>query len=302
MITLLLGDNSFEISRALGDIESGFDGVAEKVDAESVSLAQLPDLLQGGTLFADKRLVIIRYLSENKDVWDIFGDWLYRVHDDVSLVLVETKIDKRTKTYKDIKKLADIREFKNWGDRDIFIAEKWVADEAKKQGLDLEKKHVNQLVARVGLDQWQLYYSLQKLAALDDVDSEVINEVIEENPAENVFNLFDAALRSDVRKIHSMINILQRSQDPYLTFGLLSGQVYQLAALSAGDKSSTDIAGDLGVHPYGLSKLAPHAKKMARSDMRKIVTFFVDADMNMKLTSVDPWLLIETALVQTAQL
>lgn len=299
MITVLTGENSFETSQALDAIVADFAGVAEKFEGSELELVQLPDLLLGGTLFATERLVIIKNLSENKQLWDVLPDWLERMSDDVHVVLVEPKPDKRTKTYKDLKKYADVREFALWGDRDIIAAEKWVADEAKHQGLNLDKKIAQQLVARVGLDQWQLYHAVEKLAVLDNITPEIIEQTIEANPTENVFNLLDAALRGDARKVSDMIRTLQLSQDPYMTFGLLAGQVFQLAALAVTDKPSGEIAKDIGAHPYALSKLAPHAKKLGRTGTKKIIQIFADTDIAMKSTATDPWLLIEQALIKT---
>lgn len=300
MITVLTGENSFEIARALDAIVADFAGVAEKFDGGDLELARLPDLLLGGTLFATERLVIIKDLSSNKQLWDVLPDWLERADADVHLVLVEPKPDKRTKTFKELKKYATVREFALWSDRDVMMAEKWVGDEAKQQGLVLDKKLAQQLVARVGLDQWQLYHAVEKLAVLDTVNAEVIEELIEANPTENVFNLLDAALRGDGKKVSAMIGTLQLGQDPYMTFGLLAGQVFQLAALAVADKPSGEVAKDIGAHPYALGKLAPYAKKLGRSGTKKIIAIFADTDTAMKSTATDPWLLIEQALIKTA--
>lgn len=300
MITVLTGENSFELVRALAAIRADFAGAAEQFDGDELELAQLPDLLLGGTLFSTERLVIIKNLADNKKLWDVLPDWLEKTDTDTHVVLVEPKLDKRTKTYKELKKHAVLREFTPWGDRDVVVAENWVADEAKRQGVALGKKLVQQLVARVGLDQWQLYHALEKLAVLEQVDSAAIEATIEPQPSENVFNLLDAALNGKTERVHTMIQTLQRSQDPYMTFGLLAGQVFQLAALSVTDKPSSAVAGDIGAHPYALSKLAPYAKKLGRTRAAKIVAIFADADTAMKSTGVDPWLLTEQALIKTA--
>lgn len=299
MITVLTGENSFEVTRALEKIVADFAGVAEKFDGDSLELAQLPDLLLGGTLFATERLVIIRALSENKQLWEVLPDWLERTSGDTHVVLVEPKPDKRTKTYKDLKKYAQVQEYNPWGDRDVMQAEKWVAEEAKRHGLLLDKKLAQQLVARVGMDQWQLFHAIEKLAVLDTVTAETIEQLIEANPTENVFNLLDAALRGDTRKVSGMIRTLRLGQDPYMTFGLLGGQVFQLVALAASDKPSGGVAKDIGAHPYALGKLAPHAKKLGRSGTKKLARIFADADTAMKSTATDPWILIEQALIKT---
>ncbi len=302
MITVLTGDNSFETTRALEKIVADFAGVAEKFEGASLELSQLPDLLFGGTLFATERLIIIRSLSENKQLWDVLPDWLEKMSSDTHVVLAEPKPDKRTRTFKELKKFAKVQEFHAWGDRDNMLAEKWAIEEAKQQDLVLDKKLAQQLVARVGMDQWQLFHALEKLAVLDVVNSDVIEQAIEAAPTENVFNLLDAALRGDHKKIMQMIQTLQRTQDPFMTFGLLSGQVFQLAALTVADKPAAAVASDIGAHPYALSKLVPHAKSVGRSGARRIVKIFADTDSLMKSTSTDPWILIEQALIKTASL
>lgn len=303
MITVLTGENSFEVHQALQGYVRAFDGVAEKIDGTELELKQLPDLLMGGTLFASKRLVIIKQLSDNKTIWPELSDWLPRVSDDIHLVLVEAKPDKRTKTYKDLQKVATVTEFKPWTERDIAKAEQWVAGEAKVLGCDIDRASVQLLVQRVGPDQWLLHQALQKLTVLDEVTPAIIIDVIEANPIENVFDLFESALRGNVIKVSHMIRTLELTEDPYRLFGLLSGQAFQLAALAvADDKPSAEVAKDLGVHPYGLGKLTTYARKLGKPGVKKVVAAFAEADAGIKTSATEPWLLIERALVKVATL
>lgn len=302
MITLLVGENSFEISRGLKYLEAQFDGDVEKVDGETVELRQLPDLLMGATLFASNRLVIVKNLSENKPVWEKLPEWLERLSDDTHLVLVETKPDRRSRTYKALQKLATVRQFPAWSERDTAVAEKWVTQEAERQNVTLDKESIQTLVARVGVDQWQLYYALQKLAVLPEVTPAIIQEVIEARPAENVFNLLDAALRGETLRVKKMIEVLESSEDPYRLFGLLSTQVFQLAALSVSDTSAGDVAKDLGAHPFALSKLAPHVKNLGKTGARQVVAAMAETDTSLKTSAADPWLLIERALIKIASI
>lgn len=300
MITLLVGENSFEVNQALQALTRAFDGVAERVDGSELALRSVPDLLMGSTLFADKRMVIIKQLSDNKSVWPDLGDWLTRLSDDVHLVLVEPKPDKRTKTYKDLQKIATVAEYKPWTERDTAKAEQWVAGEAKVLNCEIDNAAIRLLVHRVGPDQWLLHQALQKLAVLDAITTDIIIEVIDANPTENVFDLFELALRGNAVRIKQMIGTLELSEDPYRLFGLLSGQAFQLAALAvAGDKPNAEIAKDLGVHPYGLSKLQSSAHKLGRAGAKRIIDAFAEADKAMKTSAVEPWLLVERALYKS---
>lgn len=300
MITLLTGENSFEIERELQRIVSEFDGVAEKIDGSELLTRQVPDLLMGGTLFAETRLVIIKNLSENKSVWADLEQWIDRISIDISVVFVEPKPDKRTKTYKMLSKAAVVREFSLWREYDTSKAESWVIDEAKQQGCILDKKSAQTLVSRVGTDQWLLSRAIQKLVVLDTITPDVITEIIEANPTENVFNLFETALRGDSKGVADMLRTIELHDDPYRLFGLLSGQAFQLAALAVSDKPANEVAKDLGVNPYGLSKMTGIAKKLGVSGARRVIDAFAEADTGMKTSVAEPWLLIERALIKVA--
>jgi DNA polymerase-3 subunit delta len=305
MITLLIGENSFKIDRALVAIINDFDGIVEKIEGSELQIAQIPDILMGVSLFADKRLVTIRNLSENKVIWPVFGDWLSKISDDINLVLIESKPDKRTVTFKALKKSADVREFTSWTDRDVYQAEKWVATEAKTMGFELNKKCIQTLVQWVGVDQWQLYYALEKLVLTDDITVETIKNVIEPNPVENVFNLFETAIRGDLEMLTRILKTLEKSEDVFRLIALLSSQAFQLAAVfsaSSAVRRNDNVARDFGIHPYVVSKLTPIAKRLGKSGVSKVIGIFIELDDDMKLSRADPWLLLERALIKVANI
>ena len=301
MITLIIGENSFENDRALARIVVEFDGEAEKIDGETLELKQLPDLLMGMSLFATKRLVVIRNMSANKSLWNSFEAWIGRVSDDIHLILVDAKPDKRTKTYKALQKSSTILESKLWTDRDLSSAQQWVIEEAKKLELELDKKSAYTLVAWVGVDQWALWQALQKLAVVGAVSPEAIQNIIEPNETENAFQLFEAALKGDVRKVQRMLQVFEKTEDPYRLFGLLAGQAFQLATLSIADVPDATIASDFSVHPFVLSKLRPFSRRLGRDGAKTIVAAFAEADTAMKTLAVEPWLLLERALLKAAK-
>lgn len=294
--------------RALQKASDAFDGSTEKVDGSEIELRGLPDLIMGGSLFAEKRLVIIKGLSDNKTVWPVFGEWLPRVSDDIGLILVEPKLDKRTKTYKELQKTADIQEFSAWTDRQLSTAATWAAKEADTLGFKLDDKSAAELVRRslvsgeknnqIIIDQWRLFRGLEKLQDVEVITPQAIAEIIEADPIENVFDLFAAALNGDAKRVRQMIEGLSLNQDPYRLFGLLSGQAFQLAVLAATTKPVREVASDLGVHPFALENLTSQARRLGRPGTRKIIIIFAKTDSDMKSLGVDPWLLVEQALLK----
>ena len=300
MISVFVGENSFEVEQKLKQLVAEFGGAPEKFDGAELEIRQLPDLFMGLSLFSEKRLVIVRGLSANKDVWDVLPDWLGRMSDDIHLVLVEPKPDKRTKSWKALQKVATVQELKPWTERDVNTAVRWVSEYAKEQGVELPYKAAQLLVARIGVDQWQLAQTVDKLSVYDEVTEEIIRGNTEAQSHENVFELFETALKGDVGRVQEMVATLSLSDDPYQTFGLLSGQAFQLAVLAVA-RDGDDAAKDIGAHPFVLSKLRPYATKLGVRKAGEVVTVFAEADEAMKTTSIDPWLAIEKALLKVAQ-
>lgn len=302
MITLITGENTFENSRILKRIINDTRSVVEKIDGEALELRQLPDLLMGGTLFADKRLVIIKNLSENKLLWNSLDTWIERVSDDIHVVFVESKPDKRTKTFKNLQNVATIHESHLWTDRDSFKVEQWAMREASELGFVLDKKCAHVLVNRVGTDQWMLYNAMEKLALLDEVTPGKIEELIEASPQENIFNLFDAALKGNMAKVNEMTTVLKIGEDPYRLFGLLCTQVLQFVALVLSGKPAGEVAREIGVHPFALSKLTPYVHNYDKHTLKSIMAIFVEADSTMKTSATDPWLCVEKAMLKICTL
>jgi DNA polymerase III delta subunit len=296
MITVLTGENSFEIQRALQQLSAQFDGLTEKVDGTGLELSHLPDLFTGGTLFAANRLIVIRDLAQNATVWEKIPEWIPRIPEEIHIVLVDEKLDKRTSTYKTLKKDTDLREYPAWSDRDWAMADAWVLQEAKRLDITLDKKLAHHIVERVGMDQWQLLSALEKLSLVDTISVAVIDEIIDPKPSENVFQLFELALEGSHQRIHEMLRTIELSEEPYRLFALLSSQAFQLAAIASAGEGDNP-AKDFGIHPYVAGKLARYGKKIGPNGVKRVIEAFAKADADMKLSKGDPWLLIERALM-----
>ena len=300
MITWLVGENSFEVREALKAIEASFSGTSERVDGTELSLAGLPDLLMGISLFTTERLVVINGISQNSTLWEKLPDWLPRVNEDIHIVFIDTKPDKRTTSYKALKSAAELHEFPLWTERDIAKAEQWVSARAATLNVKLDMKSIRHLVQRVGLDQWQLANALETLFLLDEVTPEVIDAVIPQNLQENIFQLFETALEGRAPQVAEKLKTLSLQEDPYALFALLTSQALTLAAVAYADEH-VDPAKDFAIHPFVASKMTRHAKQLGKARVGQIIETFAKTDADMKRSKAEPWLLIERTLLEIAQ-
>lgn len=104
---------------------------AETIDADRLSLNSLADIVRGVSLFRETRLVVLRQLSEHKELWAKLGEWARDVSADTTLVLVEAKPDKRTKAYKTLVRAGEVIAAEPLTERTRSAAETWLRDLAR---------------------------------------------------------------------------------------------------------------------------------------------------------------------------
>ena len=105
MIKIFTGDDRIkagqEIKRILGENY-------EVIDCADLTPKDLPLIFKGTTLFESKRHILLRDFSLNSSIYPEIVKYLDTPHD---IILLETKLDKRTATYKEIKGKIEIKEF-----------------------------------------------------------------------------------------------------------------------------------------------------------------------------------------------
>ena len=116
-----------------------------------------------------------------------------------------------------------------------------------------------------------------------------------------MFALFVAALSQDYETVHNIISYLESESGvdgAYQTMGLLASQAINVTALVLAGGDNKTVAADLSVNPYVLQRLSSSARTIDIEHLRQINDALFQADLQMKTTGINPWLLIETALVQ----
>lgn len=299
MLTLILGENAYERDQILRRMTRDYQGAVERFDGSAVTVGDLHSLLYSQSLFSDQRLIIINNLSDNKDVWQEFGQYLDK-ESDAEVVLVEPKPDKRTKTYKSLTKVAKVIECAPLSEHDSAKATAWLTQLAVEKDIELAKEAARQMVVRLGTDQYILSNELVRLSSLGAITPAVVAEYSEETIHDTAFSLLELAIEGQVQATMRKVQRLRVSEDAYQTFGLLVSQVFALAVVSA-SKASDDLR-DTGVHPFVLRKLRPLGERLSVAKVRALVHECAQTDTQLKGSVTDPWLLIETMLLRIARL
>lgn len=303
MIHLFHGDNDYALTQALWRVRDEFleahgEHSVAAVQGSDLTMVELPQLLQGVSLFAPHKLTIIHEASANKPVWDELADFLENVGD-IDLIFVEAKPDKRTRTFKWLQKNAEAREFRMLDEREVAS---WLRTHARTYGIELHHDEAAYLVDYVGTDQWRLHHDVEKLALTGKpISRQLIEELIEPNPSATAFELLDLVIAGKRDAAMKRLAIVRRSEDPYKFMGLLVSQLYALAVCKTAEgKTSQTIAQEAGIHPYVAQKSLQTARRLSIDQLRTMVAVVDNCDQLIKTTGADPWEVVEVAVAKLA--
>lgn len=299
MIYLIHGENAYLQEVELQKITKATDVAPERIDVDALSLNTLADLVRGGSLFATKRLVVIRELSSDVMLFGRLAEWAGEVPDETTIVLLERKLDKRTKAYKAIIKAATVITADSLTERDVRMAVEWLRTVAKQYNVSLSSAQVSQMVERAlvasekassrVIDQMQLAHAVKALAGTKEVSDDMIATVLPQAMVDSVFDMLEIAARRESTRLDILLSDMARTEDGHRAFALLSGQWAQLAAVATLGGSSQSIATELGLHPFVAKKMQEMANRFTSSEIRTLTQLLTDLDIATKTSQAGPW-------------
>jgi DNA polymerase III subunit delta len=302
MIITLTGANTFAIQEKLAEIKqkfvdkNGSEGI-ESLNGESLDPVNLPQILTSISLFTPNRLIIIKNISENKAASEKLIGYIESIPDEVTVIIKENQLDKRTVLYKTLKKLTDFHEFAEPSEQEII---KWIQVRTQQEGGKIDQTVARKLYEMVGADQMRLSNEIPKLVAFQtQISLEVLNELVEANPSDTVFQLLENSLNGQTKQALEILDNLERSfEDPFQTANMLIWQTQVLAIVkSAGQRSDSEVAKEAKLNPYVVQKTRTLARRIDRPKLLNIIDAVAKLDIRLKSTSVEPWRAIEQTIL-----
>ncbi|MGE5298950.1 MAG: DNA polymerase III subunit delta, partial [Acidobacteriota bacterium] len=227
------------------------------------------------------------------------AEWAGEVPADTTVVLMEVKLDKRTKVYKTLTKVATVITADPLLERDAPAAEQWLDTLANNQKVLLSRPQLRNMVQRAlvvgdkptarAIDQMQLAQAIKALRGVDTVTDDMIATVLPPAPGDTVFDLLDMAARRQTARVDALLAELERTDDPHRTLALIMGQWAQLVAVSMADTPSATVAVELGLHPFVAKKLQELARQFTPNEIKTITALAADLDAGSKLSQFAPW-------------
>lgn len=292
MIISLVGTNWFGVKSELEKLASTFvhehgDLALERIDAGDVSYEQILGAIESLPFLASKKMVVLSELSTNKDASEKLDKLIERAGDTTDLVILESKLDKRSVYYKQLKKLT---EFHEYNELDEQAMANWLVDQARASGAVMGVGDARYLVQRVGINQTALSHELEKLALYDSkISRQTIDLLTDEAPSSTIFNLIDRVFAGQLDKALKLYDE-QRAQkvEPQAMHAMLVWQMHVVAlCANAKGKSSQQIASDAGLSPFVVQKSQAIASRMGNQKISEFLDLLTEIDRRSKSQTLD---------------
>ena len=305
---LIYGNDYGLIKREIDKITNGIIDVV-KYDLSASNVSEVIEEASCMSLFGDKKVVIgenALFLtgtntSVNHDIDYLTSYVNAESHDNiVILTVVQDKLDERKKIVKLLKKNVTIIHKETIDEKDL---PKFVIKEFLNNGYKIDYKTASYFVDYVGKNVDILLSEINKMIIYKDTDKEIFIEDIlnisSKGFNDNVFDLSDAIMKKDFKKIFSCYNDLMiLKEEPIKIIALLASQftlVYQSKLLSKEGFMSKDIASTLKVHPYRV-KLALETN-YPDFELKDILKKLHNLDYEIKTGKVDKIVGLENFLL-----
>ena len=305
---LIYGNDYGLIKREIDKITNGIIDVV-KYDLSASNVSEVIEEASCMSLFGDKKVVIgenALFLtgtntSVNHDIDYLTSYVNAENHDNIEiLTVVQDKLDERKKIVKLLKKNVTIIHKETIDEKDL---PKFVIKEFLNNGYKIDYKTASYFVDYVGKNVDILLSEINKMIIYKDTDKEIFIEDIlnisSKGFNDNVFDLSDAIMKKDFKKIFSCYNDLMiLKEEPIKIIALLASQftlVYQSKLLSKEGFMSKDIASTLKVHPYRV-KLALEAN-YPDFELKDILKKLHNLDYEIKTGKVDKIVGLENFLL-----
>lgn len=292
MIITLAGNNSFLQKRRLDELIKKFvknygELALERFDGEEQEAKTIIEGLQSSPFLAQKKLVIVRSGSLNKEFAVQIEQIISSIGETTDAVFYEPQIDKRATYFKVLKSQTRFEEFNELDSQSLAG---WLVEEAKKQGGQLGLADANYLVERVGTNQSLLTNELDKLLLYKpEITRQNIDLLTEPTPRSKVFELLDAAFAGRKEQALSLYED-QRAQkvEPQAILAMIAWQLHLIVLTKQADRRPIrEVSKDSGMKEYPLSKAKSLADKLNNNALKRLVSEAIDIDWRGKTTSLD---------------
>ena len=245
------------------------------------------DMAETLPFFADRRVLMIENSGFFKNKCEELADYMSVIPESTNFIFVETEVDKRSRFYKEVKKVGRVVEF---GTQKEDTLVKWILGLLKKENKNITRDTLQMFLTKTGSDMQMIKNELDKLAAYtegrDVITAEDVEEVCVTQTTNRIFDMVNAIAEGNQKKALELYEDLLSLKEPPMRILFLIArqfnQILQVKELLAAGCGKGDIASKIKVPPFAAGKLLTQAKAFTREQILSYVQLCVESEEAVK--------------------
>lgn len=254
--------------------------------------------------FNDKRVIILDRTGVIKSGKDMFLDILKELPDTTCMIICEPEVDKRSKTYKWIKKNECVREFLK-KDQTEKVLLKWIAVLLAKENKKIKESDARYLLDRVGSDMYQISSEVAKLIAYIGASDTITREDIENISSGEVQNKIWDMLsyisgKEKNKALRCYDDLLVLKEPPMRILYLIVRQFRILlivANMKKEHKSNDQIAREAGIRTFTIGRYESQLRNYSIRDLEYNILSCTQMEEEIKTGRISDQIGLEMLIV-----
>jgi len=298
MIILLFGEDTYRSKKKLKEVIANYKEAQqgevslEDLNAADIEYREFKDGFRQSSMFADKKLTVVRGVFEEEEFKKKFLEDAERWEEsnDV-IVLFEEEITKSDSLFKFIKKNSQWEQFEELEGKEL---KDWASTQFDEAGVEISAKALSTLTDYVGSDLWRFFNEIEKLANYKRggrVKVEDVKLLVRPDLETDIFNTIDAfAFKNNQKSLSLIQEHLDQGDSPLYILGMINYQLrnlLQVKQLKQQGKRFPSIKKETDLNGFVIKKTLKQCRKFSLEEIKKIYHQLLEVDLNIKTGKVD---------------
>ncbi|MBU3918571.1 DNA polymerase III subunit delta, partial [Patescibacteria group bacterium] len=263
-------------------------------DTPSFSFSSLKDVLNSGSLFDDKKTILLRDVFSNAGFMQEFLEKadILKDTDDLVIFFETRQVPLTEGLISFFKKNGKVFEFKSLKTSEV---DAWVKSRVEELGCSIDNQALFALTKAVGNDLWRLSLEIQKLVAFGfkhkKIEKYGVELLVKQDIDSHIFNTIEAIANKDKKTaLELLYNHLEIGDHPSYLLAMIAYQFRNLIIV----KDLSDVSVLKGkMHPFVVSKSRQLSQKFTKERLEKIYSKIFKMDFAIKQGKIKPVLALE---------
>lgn len=289
--------------------KSGFNIV--KLDGEELDFDKFKQEAMTVPFLGEKKFIVVTNVTKNRTINKNLFDFLKTKEKELEnmLMFVEIYDDKKTEPSNALYKFLKTQKY-SWEIDSLtgYGVEKWLSDYFKAKNANFDAKIIPQLVALIGNDLSQLTNEADKLIAYksgETISQDDVKELVSAKFEDNIFGLTDAiAFKNSKLALQLISNQLKSGSAPLGILAMVARQFKIILKVksrlegASGYPNQSQIATEIGEHPFVVKKAIDQARGFTMEQLVKINQKLLNIEVQLKSGAKNPELLFDLLILK----